>query len=96
VNRQLGKAPVKFYALNAGNDLMGIFLTEREAAAARKTLKRRLDWPYTSRFNGLAESMRRSPTSPTMNSAWHSAAVRKFEPRSIDISLLLIGATRPV
>lgn len=46
VNRQLGAAPVKFYALNAGNELMGIFLTARQAAAARKTLKRRSDWPY--------------------------------------------------
>ena len=46
VNRQLGKAPVKLYALNAGNDLMGIFLTERQATAARKNLKRRAEWPY--------------------------------------------------
>ena len=46
VNRQLERAPVKFYALNAGNDLMGIFLTEPQAAAARKALKRRSDWPY--------------------------------------------------
>ena len=42
----LATAPVKFYALNAGNDLMGIFLTERQAAMARKTIKRRSDWPY--------------------------------------------------
>ena len=46
VNRQLGKAPVKLYALNAGNDLMGIFLTERQATAARKNEKRRAEWPY--------------------------------------------------
>lgn len=46
VNRQLGGTSVKFYALNSGNDLMGIFLTERQATAARKTIKRRSDWPY--------------------------------------------------
>lgn len=46
VNRQLVAKPVKFYALNAGNDLMGIFLTEQQAAVARKNIKRRSDWPY--------------------------------------------------
>lgn len=46
VNRQLANAPVKLYALNAGNELMGIFLTERQAVAARKVIKRRSDWPY--------------------------------------------------
>jgi hypothetical protein len=46
VNRQLVTAPVKFYAINSGNDLMGIFLTRHQAKAARKTLKRRSDWPY--------------------------------------------------
>ncbi|TFW20394.1 hypothetical protein E4L96_10510 [Massilia arenosa] len=46
VNRQLLTAPVKLYAVNSGNDLIGIFLTRRQAEAARKTLKRRSDWPY--------------------------------------------------
>jgi hypothetical protein len=46
VNRQLVAMPVKFYALNNGNDLMGIFLTEHQADSARKALKRRSDWPY--------------------------------------------------
>jgi hypothetical protein len=46
VNRQLVNASVRFYALNSGNDLMGIFLTESQAAMARKSLKRRSDWPY--------------------------------------------------
>jgi hypothetical protein len=46
VNRQLENAPVKFYAINSGNDLMGIFLTQHQAEDARKTLKRRSDWPY--------------------------------------------------
>jgi hypothetical protein len=46
VNRQLAQAPVKFYALNAGNDLMGIFLTESQVAMAKKNIKRPSDWPY--------------------------------------------------
>lgn len=46
VNSQLVSAPVKLYALNAGNDLMGILLTEEQAAKARKQIKRRSDWPY--------------------------------------------------
>ena len=46
VNRQLIKSPVRFYALNSGNDLMGIFLTERQVEAAKRSLKRRSDWPY--------------------------------------------------
>lgn len=46
VNRQLAKAPVKLYAINSGNDLMGMFLTEREAAEARRNLKHSTDWPY--------------------------------------------------
>jgi hypothetical protein len=46
VNRQLVTAPVKFYAINSGNDLMGIFLTPHQAETARKTLKHRSDWPY--------------------------------------------------
>lgn len=46
VNRQLANAPVKFYAVNSGNDLMGIFLTEQQVSAARKELKHRKDWPY--------------------------------------------------
>jgi hypothetical protein len=54
VNRQLVAASVKFYALNSGNDLMGIFLTEHQAEAARKALKHRSDWPYL----------------PTMHAAW--------------------------
>jgi hypothetical protein len=50
VNRQLVESPVKFYALNSGNDLMGIFLTESQAEAAKRSLKRRSDWPYLPRM----------------------------------------------
>jgi len=46
VNRQLAQAPVKFYALNAGNDLMGIFLTESQVAVAKKNIKRPSDCSY--------------------------------------------------
>ena len=52
VNRQLKNAPIKFYAINSGNDLMGIFLTPEQAEAARKTLKRRSDWPYLPAMQG--------------------------------------------
>jgi hypothetical protein len=43
VNRQLIAVPVKFYALNNGNDLMGIFLTKHQADAEHKALNRRSD-----------------------------------------------------
>lgn len=46
VNRQLVESSVKFYALYSGNDLMGIFLTESQAEATKRILKRRSDWPY--------------------------------------------------
>lgn len=46
VNRQLQNAPRKFYAINGGNDLGGMFLTEAELRAARHALPNRRDWPY--------------------------------------------------
>ncbi len=46
VNSQLGNAEVKFYAINGGNDLGGVFLTEAEVEAARSALNRKTDWPY--------------------------------------------------
>jgi hypothetical protein len=46
VNRQLAKTPYRFFAVNAGNDLFGIFLTPAQAEAAKKSLPRKLDWPY--------------------------------------------------
>jgi hypothetical protein len=45
VNDQLAQAPVRFYAINTGNDLGGMFLTPEQVAAARKVLKKS-DWPY--------------------------------------------------
>lgn len=46
VNAQLAETPVRFYAINGGNDLGGIFLTEEEAESARTALEIREDWPY--------------------------------------------------
>jgi hypothetical protein len=46
VNQQLMGASVRFYAVNGGNDLGGLFLTPREAKSAQATLSRKSDWPY--------------------------------------------------
>ena len=48
VNDQLAAAHsnLRFYAINDGNDLGGLFLTSNDAVAARSSLPRRRDWPY--------------------------------------------------
>ncbi|MFO1450671.1 MAG: hypothetical protein U1F61_21105 [Opitutaceae bacterium] len=46
VNDQLAHSPYRFYAINGGNDLGGMFLTPVQAVAVRKTLPNRTDWPY--------------------------------------------------
>jgi hypothetical protein len=46
VNASLDASPHRFYAINGGNDLFGMFLTEQEAAAARQAIARRSDWPW--------------------------------------------------
>lgn len=46
VNAQMGQSEYRFYALNGGNDLDGIFLTEAQARAARETISTKTDWPY--------------------------------------------------
>lgn len=46
VNRQLEKTNHRFFAINGGNDLGGMFLTHVEAEAARKSLTSKQDWPY--------------------------------------------------
>jgi len=46
VNRQLGQSKYRFYAINGGNDLGGIFLTEAECEASQRNLPNRTDWPY--------------------------------------------------
>lgn len=46
LNRQLEGTRYRFFAINAGNDLGGMFLTLEQAEAARKSLPRKADWPY--------------------------------------------------
>lgn len=46
VNRQLAGSAYRFYALNGGNDLHGMFLTPKQATEARDALTNRRDWPY--------------------------------------------------
>jgi hypothetical protein len=46
VNDQLQHSSHRFYAINGGNDLFGIFLTPEEAAAAQASLPSKADWPY--------------------------------------------------
>lgn len=44
VNANLVDSQHKFYALYAGNDLSGIFLTQEQFAAARKAIAQRSNW----------------------------------------------------
>jgi hypothetical protein len=46
VNAQLGGSAYRFYAINGGNDLGGIFLKSEQCEVAKKSLKRKTDWPY--------------------------------------------------
>lgn len=46
VNEQLMHATHRFYAINGGNDLFGMFLTPDEAALAQKSVPDKRDWPY--------------------------------------------------
>jgi hypothetical protein len=46
VNEQLEGSEVRFYAINSGNDLGGMFLTPEQAQAAQVGLARKSDWPY--------------------------------------------------
>ena len=46
VNEQLLNAPVQFYALYAGNDLCGIFLTPEVARAAQQGMAKPTERPY--------------------------------------------------
>jgi hypothetical protein len=46
VNDQLAGSEHRFFAINGGNDLGGMFLTQAAAEAARKQLPRKNDWPY--------------------------------------------------
>lgn len=46
INSQLVGVNVRFYAINGGNELGGMFLNEQEISAAKRSLKRKSDWPY--------------------------------------------------
>jgi hypothetical protein len=45
VNAQLKESDIKFYAINGGNDLGGMFLTQQQVTHAKVSLKK-TDWPY--------------------------------------------------
>jgi hypothetical protein len=49
VNEQLACSRYRFYAINGGNDLGGMFLTPAHARAAQKALPNKKDWPYLPR-----------------------------------------------
>lgn len=46
VNAQLKQSSHRFYAINGGNDLLGMFLTPAQAEEAQKSLPNKSDWPY--------------------------------------------------
>ncbi len=46
VDDQLVNSTHRFYAVNGGNDLFGIFLTPAQAAEAKRALPNKQDWPY--------------------------------------------------
>ena len=46
VNRQLTDREPKLYAINGGNDLLGILMTPAQAELARNALPNPRDWPY--------------------------------------------------
>jgi hypothetical protein len=46
VNVQMKNSTHRFYAINGGNDLFGMFLTPAEATAAQKSLPNKSDRPY--------------------------------------------------
>jgi len=52
VNTQLANSDLRFYAINNGNDLGGMFLTPKEAELAQSSIARRTDWPYIPALTG--------------------------------------------
>lgn len=46
VNSQLEGSTHRFYAVNGGNDLDGIFLTPEECEAAKQRISKKKYWPY--------------------------------------------------
>lgn len=46
VNSQLASSDHRFFAINGGNDLSGMFLTPQQAESAKAELSDKIDWPY--------------------------------------------------
>jgi len=46
INDQLTRSEYRLFAINGGNDLGGMFLTQSEFEDARRSLPRPEDWPY--------------------------------------------------
>jgi hypothetical protein len=46
INDQLSNSSYRFYAINGGNDLGGLFFTIAEYEAAKASLSDKADWPY--------------------------------------------------
>jgi hypothetical protein len=46
VNDQLTKSEYRLYAINGGNELAGMFLTQSECETARRSLPGKGNWPY--------------------------------------------------
>lgn len=46
VNLQLEGIEYRFFAINGGNDLGGMFLTPEQAESAKRSLPGKTDWPY--------------------------------------------------
>lgn len=51
INDQLADLEIRFYAINGGSDLFGVFLTPDQAELARAELDRPIDWPYLPEFD---------------------------------------------
>jgi hypothetical protein len=46
INDQLAESEYRLFAINGGNDLGGLFLTQSQFQSARSSLPRLEDWPY--------------------------------------------------
>jgi hypothetical protein len=46
INKQVTSGDIRFYAINSGNDLGGMFLSQSAVEQSKVALKNRQDWPY--------------------------------------------------
>ncbi|WP_041689498.1 hypothetical protein [Enterobacter sp. 638] len=51
VNKQLKGTGIQFYAVDGGNNLAGIFLSQEQALLAQAAINSRTDWPYIPELN---------------------------------------------